>query len=83
MNADDMNETLKLLDEHLSESLQSESPQKRALLRKLAPMAIQGLYPTVLRGDSAGVAASRLLFEVLGLIGKGQKSSLPPKDSAG
>jgi hypothetical protein len=83
MYVDEMNETLKLLDQYLSESLHSESPEKRALLKALAPMAIRGLYPAVMRGDSAGVAASRLLFEILGLIGKGQKSAPPTKDSAG
>jgi hypothetical protein len=80
MNMDQMNDLLKRLDEHLAETLQSESPEKRELFRALAPMAIEGLSPIVYQGGSAGVAASRLIFEVIGLIGKGQKSTLPSKD---
>jgi hypothetical protein len=80
MNPDPMDELLKRLDEYLSESLQSESPEKRELFRALAPMAIQSLYPIALQGGSAGVAASRLIFEVVGLIGKGQKQPPASKD---
>lgn len=83
MTTDQMNELLKLLDAHLDEALQSESPQKRALFKALAPMAIEGLNPIVLQGGSAGVAASRLLFDVIGLIGKGQKAGPAGKDSIG
>lgn len=70
----------KRLDDYLSEALQSESPEKRDLFRALAPMAIQGLYPTLLQGGSTGVSAARLIFEVLGLIGKGQKSTATSKE---
>lgn len=81
MNMDQMNDLLKRLDEYLSETLQSENPEKRELFRALAPMAIQGLSPIVFQGGSAGVAASRLIFEVIGLIGKGQKSMPASKES--
>jgi hypothetical protein len=82
MNKEQIDTVVKLLDEHLSEALQSESPQKRALLRALAPMAVEGLNPLYMHSESARVAASRLLFEVVGLIGKGQKSAPPTKDSS-
>jgi len=80
MNEDQMTELLKRLDGYLAESLQSESPEKRELFTALAPMAIQGLYPIVFQGGSAGVSASRLIFEVVGLIGKGQKPPPALKD---
>jgi hypothetical protein len=82
MNPDQMNDLQKRLDDYLSESLQSETPEKRDLFRALAPMAIQGLYPIVFQGGSAGVSAARLIFEVVGLIGKGQKSTATSKDPA-
>lgn len=82
MTTDDMKAVLKLLDEYLAESLEIETPQKSAFLKALAPMAIEGLDLVVMQSGSAGVAARRLLFEVLGLVGKGQKPPPPSKDPA-
>jgi hypothetical protein len=80
MNTDHPDERLKLINDYLSEALQSDSPKKRALLKALAPWAVEGLNPMYMRSETARVAASRLLFEVIGLIGKGQKSAPTPKD---
>ena len=79
MDTDQIKELLKLLDEYLSEAHESESPQKRALMKALAPLAVEGLNPLYMHSESARVAASRLLFEVIGLIGKGQKSGSASK----
>jgi hypothetical protein len=41
---------------------------------------LKALGPIAIQGGSAGIAASRLIFEVAGLIGKGQKSAPLSKD---
>ena len=80
MDKNQTEELLKLLNECLAEAHQSESPQRLALLKALAPMAVSGLDFAAMQPGSAGVAARRLLFEVLGLVGKGQKSTPASKD---
>ena len=80
MTTEQMDEIQKLVNDYISEELASETPKKRALLTALAPMGFQALYPSVMQGGASGVAASRLIFEVIGLIGKGQRSAQLPKD---
>jgi hypothetical protein len=82
MTKEQLDEIKKLLNEYLSEELASETPKKRALLTALAPMGFEALYPPVMQGGASGVAASKLIFEVVGLIGRGQKTAHTSKDKA-